>query len=102
MALMSSTEAINFMPPVTASFSDWQHALPVFNVPRTYLRDLRPSDAPALLRSLTTRQVTRFISPPPTTVAGFERFIQWIVQQREAGDCLCFAVVPTGAVDAIG
>ena len=41
------------------------------------LRELRLSDATALLALLTTEEVTRFISPPPTTIEGFERFIAW-------------------------
>ena len=40
--------------------------------------ELHPSraaaeDAPSLLAMLTTEEVSRFISPPPTTVEGFER-----------------------------
>jgi ribosomal-protein-alanine N-acetyltransferase len=52
--------------------------------------------------ALTSREVTRFISPPPTTVAGFERFIEWASRQRVAGEYACFAVVPTGADDPVG
>jgi RimJ/RimL family protein N-acetyltransferase len=66
------------------------------------LRDLRLSDASALLGSLTGREVTRFISPPPTTIAGFERFIQWATSQRVAGEFACFAVVPTGGDEPVG
>ncbi len=60
------------------------------------------SDATALLALLTTEEVTRFISPPPTTVEGFERFIAWTVREREAGRYLCFAVVPDGYDTAVG
>ena len=49
------------------------------------LRELRLSDAASLLALLTTEEVTRFISPPPTTIEGFERFIQWAQREREAG-----------------
>ena len=41
------------------------------------LRELRASDAASLFALLTTEEVARFISPPPTTVEGFERFIDW-------------------------
>jgi RimJ/RimL family protein N-acetyltransferase len=51
---------------------------------------------------LTTEEVTRFISPPPTTIEGFERFISWTKQQRVAEQYACFAVVPTGMTTAIG
>ena len=46
--------------------------------------------------------MSRFISPPPTTVEGFERFIQWARAERAAGRYACFAVVPVGMESAIG
>ena len=49
------------------------------------LRELRASDAPALFAALTNEQVSRFISPPPSTVDGFETFIAWTHRQRAAG-----------------
>jgi RimJ/RimL family protein N-acetyltransferase len=51
---------------------------------------------------LTTEEVARFISPPPTTVDGFERFIVWANAERQAGRYACFAVVPKGMKTAIG
>jgi RimJ/RimL family protein N-acetyltransferase len=66
------------------------------------LRDLRPADAPALLRLLTTEEVTRFMSPPPATVEAFERFVEWAHAQRAAGHYMCFAVVPEGGATAVG
>ena len=60
------------------------------------------TDATTLLSLLTTEEVTRFISPPPTTVEGFERFIQWAQREREAGRYVCFAVVPDGYDAAVG
>ncbi len=63
------------------------------------LRELRAEDAPALLAMLTTEEVSRFISPPPTTVEGFERFIAWTQREREAGNYICFGVVPAGHDD---
>ena len=59
--------------------------LPVLQGMGITLRELRVSDAKSLLALLTTEEVTRFISPPPTTVEGFERFISWAVREREAG-----------------
>ncbi|HEX6657462.1 MAG TPA: GNAT family N-acetyltransferase [Ilumatobacter sp.] len=66
------------------------------------LRELDIADAPVLFTMLTTHEVARFISPPPTTVEGFERFIEWTHRQREAGHYACFAVVPHGMTAAIG
>ena len=51
---------------------------------------------------LTTAEVSRFISPPPTTVEGFERFIGWTQRQRAAGSYACFAVTIQGFDTAIG
>jgi ribosomal-protein-alanine N-acetyltransferase len=66
------------------------------------LRELELRDAPSLLALLTTAEVARFISPPPTTVAGFERFIAWAQHERERGTYVCFAVVPRGMTTAVG
>ncbi len=82
--------------------SDWRKGLPLLEGQDVLLRELRLSDARALLASLTTEEVTRFISPPPTTVEGFERFILWTHEQRADGTYFCFAVVPDGFEDAIG
>jgi RimJ/RimL family protein N-acetyltransferase len=85
-----------------AAQSDWREALPVLAGAGFTLRELELTDAPSLLAMLTTEEVTRFISPPPTTVEGFERFITWTRQQRAAGQYICFAVVPVGMNTAIG
>ena len=82
--------------------SDWKKSLPVLKGKGITLRELRVSDATSLLALLTTEEVTRFISPPPTTIEGFERFIQWAQREREAGRYACFAVVPDGYDTAIG
>lgn len=82
--------------------TDWRKALPVFRGERLTLRELRLSDAAALCALLTTPEVARFISPPPTTVEGFERFISWTHRERAAGCYICFAVVPAGMETAVG
>jgi ribosomal-protein-alanine N-acetyltransferase len=82
--------------------SDWQRALPVLAGHQVLLRELRATDAPSLLAMLTTAEVSRFISPPPTSVAGFERFIAWTHSQRTAGAYACFAVTLKGFDTAIG
>ena len=66
------------------------------------MRELRASDAASLFALLTTEEVSRFISPPPTTVEGFERFIAWTHRQRAAGTYACFAVTVAGFDTAIG
>jgi RimJ/RimL family protein N-acetyltransferase len=82
--------------------TDWQKGLPVLSGGTVTLRELELSDAPALLAMLTTEEVARFISPPPTTVEGFERFIVWANAERQAGRYACFGVVPAGMDSAIG
>ena len=72
--------------------SDWRDRLPVLGAERVVLRELRASDAPSLFALLTTEEVARFISPPPASVEGFERFIAWTLRQRSAGTYTCFAV----------
>ena len=87
---------------VTYGESDWRQSLPVLTGAGITLRELELSDAPSLLAMLTTEEVTRFISPPPSTVEGFERFITWTKEQRATGHNICFAVVPAGMTTAIG
>jgi RimJ/RimL family protein N-acetyltransferase len=88
--------------PATTVHARWQTALPVLHGDGFSLRELRVSDAVSLLALLTTDEVTRFISPPPTTVEGFERFIRWAHDEREAGRYVCYAVVPDGYDTAVG
>jgi RimJ/RimL family protein N-acetyltransferase len=82
--------------------TDWRQALPVLAGRGVTLRELRISDARSLLSMLASEEVARFISPPPTTVEGFERFIAWTHRERAAGSYICFAVVPDGLDTAIG
>jgi ribosomal-protein-alanine N-acetyltransferase len=60
------------------------------------------SDAQSLFLALSTEEVRRFISPPPSSVEGFERFITWTHQQRAAGHHVCFGIVPRGLEAAVG
>ena len=82
--------------------TDWQQRLPVLTGQQVVLRELRASDATSLLAMLSTEEVSRFISPPPTTVEGFERFIAWTHRMRTAGTYACFAVTIQGYDTAIG
>jgi [ribosomal protein S5]-alanine N-acetyltransferase len=82
--------------------TDWRERLPVLSGQGVTLRELRASDAMSLFTMLTTEEVSRFISPPPTTVEGFERFIAWTRLQRSAGSSACFAVTLDGTDTAIG
>jgi len=86
----------------TVTTSDWKAGLPVLTGAGFTLREPRLEDAASLLAMLTTEEVSRFISPPPTTVEDFERFILWAQRERQAGNYACFAVVPTGMQTAVG
>ena len=82
--------------------SDWRDRLPVLSGTQVTLRELRTSDAASLFTMLTTEEVSRFISPPPSTVEGFGRFIGWTIRQRSAGSYACYAVTLKGFDTAIG
>ena len=88
--------------PTTMTTTDWRSALPIIESAGLTLRELKLSDAPTLLEMLTTEEVARFISPPPTTLEGFERFIDWTHRERAAGRYICFGIVPDGFEHAVG
>ena len=91
-------------PATTTSVatSNWTDGLPVLTGSTFILRELKLSDAPSLLAMVNTEEVSRFISAPPTTVDGFERFIIWAKRERQAGNYACFSVVPAGCSAAVG
>ena len=82
--------------------TDWRDALPVLVGRNVAMREMRTSDAASLFALLTTEEVSRFISPPPSSVEGFERFIQWAARQRAAGSYVCFAVTLRESDTAVG
>jgi ribosomal-protein-alanine N-acetyltransferase len=81
---------------------DWKATLPQLEARRITLREPRLGDAVCLFSLLSTEDVARFISPPPSTVEGFERYITWAQRQRAAGQYVCFAIVPRGSDMPIG
>jgi len=87
-------------PEITST--DWQAGLPTLCGKQVVLRELRMSDAASLFTLLTTEEVSRFISPPPSTLEGFERFIAWTIRQRAEGAYICYAVTLRGFDTAIG
>src|SRR4051812_1272535 len=94
--------AATITSPSTVTTSNWREGLPVLAGDKFTLRELRTADAASLLSMLTTEEVSRFISPPPTTVEGFESFIAWTIHQRELGQYICYGVVPAGMTTAVG
>jgi ribosomal-protein-alanine N-acetyltransferase len=89
-------------PSTDATSPDWRRELPHLEGRRITLREPRAADAPALFALLSTDDVSRFISPPPATVEGFERYITWCQRQRAAGQYVCFAIVRRGEDMPIG
>jgi RimJ/RimL family protein N-acetyltransferase len=92
------------MSPASSSVTgtDWRERLPVLAGGSVVLRELCASDAISLFALLSTEEVARFISPPPSSVADFERFIAWTHRQRSAGTYACFAVTLAGYDTAVG
>ena len=88
--------------PVIEADADWTTGLPVLKGRRIMLRELVKSDALSLLSMLSSEEVAKFISPPPTTPQGFEKFITWAQRERQAGNQFTFGMVPEGCDHAVG
>jgi RimJ/RimL family protein N-acetyltransferase len=88
--------------PQPSQAGDWRGHLPLLRAGSATLRELQPSDAASLFALLSTDEVTRFISPPPKTVQGFERFIAWTRHEQSHGRYICYGIVPDGQDCAVG
>ena len=80
----------------------WRDAVPVLTGEHCALRELQADDAQPLVSILTAPEVTRFMSPPPTTVEQFAWFIEWSRREREAGRYLAFALIPHAHASPVG
>ena len=80
----------------------WHFGLPTIRGEKVTLRELRHSDAEALLAMLTSEEVAEFVSPLPRTVEGFNGFITEALHERALGNSFCFGIVPDGYEDAMG
>jgi RimJ/RimL family protein N-acetyltransferase len=65
--------------------ADWRARLPRLGTDRVVLRELQPTDAPALYGLVCHSNVVREMWPPPASVEGFEQFIEWTWRERVAG-----------------
>lgn len=90
------------VPELDDVATDWQKRLPVLSSARVTLRELRPSDATSLLAMLNTEEVGRLMSPPPSTLEGFQQFVAWSREHQRAGRQACFGIVPAGMDVAVG
>ena len=103
MALHSEqSQPAPHVPAVVTDIADWRQSIPVLTGKKLTLRELRVDDAPTLFSMLSTHETARFISPPPTTVDGFQLFVEWAIRERERGSYICFAIVPEGMTSAVG
>jgi ribosomal-protein-alanine N-acetyltransferase len=98
----SITPAVRPVMARAASAADWKRALPVLHGDIVTLREPRVSDASALLSMVSNEEVSRFMSTPPSSIDAFEQFIAWTHREREAGNFICYAVVPHGTDRPVG
>jgi RimJ/RimL family protein N-acetyltransferase len=103
-----TVDQVGLLPVVPAArpqevlIADWRNRLPVLRSGKVTLRELAISDAQPLWAFINSAEVTRFLSPPPSTVVGFERFISWTQRQRILGAQASFAVMVEGFDTPIG
>ncbi len=108
--MATNVEPICFEPALTVSVSaapatvdaDWTTGLPVLAGRTMMLREVVKTDALSLLSMLSTEEVAKFISPPPTTQQGFEEFIQRAQYERLTGNQFTFGLVPEVCDHAVG
>jgi len=82
--------------------SSWRWALPSLEGESVRLRELRLSDAGALLELLSDPAVAAHVSTPPPTIEAFEGFITWTHRERANGQSVCYGIVPKGLTEAVG
>ena len=87
---------------VDAPQTGWRTSVPVLASDVLTLREITHDDASPLLDMLATKDVSRFMSPLPPTLASFGRFVAWMHQQRTRGVCVAFVVVPQGFSSPVG
>lgn len=100
--MLSTDLALEFERLERPRIDDWRFGLPVLSAGDVVLREVRMSDASSLQSLLTTPEMTRYISQPPSSVEGFERFIAASQRMRAAGEGACFAITLKGYDTAIG
>jgi [ribosomal protein S5]-alanine N-acetyltransferase len=98
----ANTIVVGATTPVCPPTTNWRDRLPVLRSGKITLRELQSSDAQALWAFINSSEVTKFLSPPPATVDGFEQFIAWTQQQRAGGTQAAFAVVVEGFDTPVG
>jgi RimJ/RimL family protein N-acetyltransferase len=94
--------ALHTLLPQEVVLREWRRIPPVLRGPGVTLRDVQPSDAPALMAALSPDEVSRFIATPPSTQEAFESYIVIARDRRGRGESLTFAIVPERTGVAVG
>ena len=94
--------AVHEIDAAPSAVPGWCDGLPQLEGERVRLRELRPSDAPALYRTVRIPEVAQQMWPPPATLEAVERFIERTHVKRGLGQYICFGVVPGGETDIAG
>jgi len=81
---------------------NWWQQVPPLDSSMLQVREVEARDTASLYELLTDPRVTQHISSPPGSLAAFEGFVAWAHCEREAGNCVCLAVVPRGLQHAVG
>ena len=81
---------------------NWREGLPLLLTTSVVLRELRRSDAEALVRVARSADVARYAPPQPTRVDEFEDYINAAWRLRGEGRAAIFAVVPKDALEPAG
>ncbi len=89
-------------PPASDPVAAWRTALPVLAGSGFALRELDAADAPSLFAMISAEDASRFTSPAPTRMAGFEQLIEEARWERQIGRAVCFGIVPSGLPGAVG
>ena len=80
----------------------WSEAVPTLHGQLVTLREVAMSDVETLFTLFSDPAVTRYMAPPPPTLAKFAGFVEWTHSEREKGRSICFGVVPQGIAKAVG
>ena len=94
-----AVQSVDTAPPPVPS---WSESLPRLEGERVSLRELCPSDAPALYRIVCMPDVAQQMWPPPASLEAVERFIERTHVNRKHGHAIYFGVVPGGETDVAG
>jgi [ribosomal protein S5]-alanine N-acetyltransferase len=68
----------------------------------TTLREIAVSDVYPLFTLLSHPAATKYMAPPPPTLAKFAGFVEWSHLQRAQGRGVCLGIVPDGMTAAVG